>query len=174
MPYVYPPVGVRHRLVFELRYDRGELYWDRSGRIARALAVQEGWILQSIDANGCHIWNEDKNLVFSFSPTKLDLSQSQSRDLEELLPHGEFGAIAEEFSEEVVKTLELKSFPRMGFRVLTLYETDSIDDATPLIRRVSFFSPSEALTGLGELSLPSHSVVIARPKHFVRNRGDAV
>ena len=36
MPYVVQPgTGVRHRFIFELRYDRGELYWDRSGRVAR-------------------------------------------------------------------------------------------------------------------------------------------
>ena len=60
--------GVPHRLVFELRYEGGELYWDRCGRIARTLAHREGWATQVIDTNGCHIRNDDDNLVFSFSP----------------------------------------------------------------------------------------------------------
>jgi len=95
--------GVRHRLIFELRYDRGELYWDRCGGIARTLAAKKGWAWQSIDVNGAHIWNEDQNLIFTYSPTKLDLAQSLSQDVLELLLPGQFAAIAEEFSEAVIQ-----------------------------------------------------------------------
>lgn len=165
---VQPGTGVTHRLIFELRYDCGELYWDRFGRAARKLAARKGWAVQSVDANGCHIWNEDTNLVFTYSPQKADLTQSQSQDVSDLLPQGEFAAIAEEFSQVVVKTLEVESFSRIGFRRWTLYGTDSVDDASSRIGRMSFFTPSPALVGLGELSYISHSVVIARPRHMVR------
>ena len=79
---------MHHRLVFELRYDCGELYWDRCGRAARKLAAQKGWAVQSPDVNGCHIRNDDRNLVFTYSATKADLTQSQSQDVLELLPKG--------------------------------------------------------------------------------------
>jgi hypothetical protein len=160
--------GIRHRMVFELRYDSGELYWDRCGRAARKLAAEKEWAVKSIDLNGCHILNEDQNLVFSYSPTQLDLTQSQSKDASELLSFGEFAAIAEMFSEVVVQTLEVNSFPRIGFRLWTLYGTESLDDASARIGRMSFFSSSKALSGLGELSYMSHSVVLARPNQMVR------
>ncbi len=165
---VQPGTGVRHRFIFELRYECGELYWDRCGRVARTLAALKGWAVQSVDLNGCHIRNEDQNLVFTYSPTKLDLTQSQSQDVSELLPHGGFAAIAEEFSEIVVRTLEVNSFPRIGFRLYTLYGTESVEDASSRIGRMSFFSPCKALTDLGELSHVSHTVVIARSKYMVR------
>jgi hypothetical protein len=161
---VQPGTGVRHRFIFELRYDCGELYWDRCGRVVRTLAALKGWAVQSVDL----IWNEDQNLVFTYSPTKLDLTQSQSQDVPELLPCGEFAAIAEEFSEIVVRTLEVNSFPRIGFRLWTLYGTESLEDASSRIASMSFFSPCKALIDLGELSHVSHGVVIARSKHMVR------
>lgn len=160
--------GVRHRIVFELRYESGELYWDRCGRVARVLAAKPGWSLQLTDVNGCHIWNEDQNLTFTYSPTKLDLVQSQNQDVSDLLSSGEFAVIAEEFCETVVRNLEVDFFPRIGFRLWTLYGTESVDDASSRIADMSFFSPSKALDGLGELSNLSHSVVIARPTHMVR------
>ena len=80
--------GVTHRYIFELRYDSGELYWDRSGRVARNLAAEKGWALQSIDPNGSHIWNEDQNLVFTYSSTKLDLVQGQTQQVPNLLSSG--------------------------------------------------------------------------------------
>ena len=165
---VQPGTGVRHRFIFELRYDSGELYWDHCGRIARSLAAKKGWALQSIDTNGCHIWNEEQNLVFTCSPTKLDLTQSQNQDVADLLPHGEFAAIAEEFSEVVVPALEVDSFPRIGFRLWTLFATESVEDASSRISRMSFFSPCKRLIDLGELSYMSHGVVVARPEHMVR------
>ena len=79
-----------------------------------------------------------------------------------------FAALAEEFSEAVVQALEVNSFPRIGFRLLTLYATDSVEDASSRINRMSFFAPSKALTDLGELSGTSHGVVVARPEHMVR------
>jgi hypothetical protein len=124
--------------------------------------------MQSVDASGCHIRNEEQNLVFTFSPAKLDLAQSQSQDVSELLAPGEFAAIAEEFCECVVRTLEVDSFPRIGFRLWTLYSTDSLEDASSRIGRMSFFSPCDALVHLGELAYVSHSVVIARPRIMVR------
>ena len=78
--------AVRHRLVFELRYERGELYWDRCGRVARTVANREGWATNAIDTNGCHVRNDDDNLVFSFSPTSVSLSQTQNRDVQEVPP----------------------------------------------------------------------------------------
>ena len=72
--------AVRHRLVFELRYEGGEL--DRTRAVASlTVANREGWATNVIDTNGCHIRNDDDNLVFSFSPTSASLSQSQSCDV---------------------------------------------------------------------------------------------
>lgn len=160
--------GARHRLIFELRYECGELYWDRCGRIARTLAHVKGWAVQSVDVNGCHIRNEDLNLVFTYSPAKLDLTQSQSKDVSNLLSHGEFAAIAEEFSETVVRALEVDTFPRIGFRVWTLYETQSVEDATQRIGKMSFFRPCKELIGLGEPSHLSFGVVVDRPRQKIR------
>ena len=165
---VQTTAGVRHRFVFELRYECGELYWDRCGRIARDLAAREGWALQSVSLDGCQITNEDQNLIFTYSPTSLNLTQSQNRNVSDLLQPGEFAAIAEECSDAVVQALELKFFSRIGFRLWTLYGTDSVENASSCISRMSFFSPFKALSDLGELSYFSHTVVVARSQHMVR------
>jgi hypothetical protein len=160
--------GVRHSFIFEVRYEQGELFWDRCGRVARTLAAHKGWALQSIDLNGCRIWNEDKNLIFTYSSTKLHLTQLLNRDVLDLMPPGEFAAIAEVFSDAVIHALEVDYFPRIGFRLLTLYGTESVEDASERISRMSFFSPCKALLDLGALSFVSPSVVVARSSCMVR------
>lgn len=124
--------------------------------------------MQSADVNGCHIRNEDLNLVFNYSTTKLDLTQTQNQDVIDLLPCTKFAALAEEFSSITVQGLDVDSFPRIGFRLWTLYETESLEDASSRINDMSFFSPSKALLKLGEQSHLSHSVVIARKEFMVR------
>jgi hypothetical protein len=165
---VAPGTAVVHRYVFELRFDQGQLFWDRAGRVARSLAEKEGWEVGSIDMNGCHVRDEGRNLIFSFSATNLSLCQTQNQDVSELLAPGEFRTIAEEFSEAVIGTLELKSFLRIGFRAWTLYETSSLDDASDRISRSAIFTPEEPLRSLGDLSSVSYSAVVSRPKHMLR------
>jgi hypothetical protein len=132
------------------------------------VANREGWSAGVIDTNGCHVRNDDDNLVFSFSATSVSLSQSQNRDVQEILSAEQFAALAEEFSEMVITTLEVDILPRMGFRIWTLYPTASLDEAASRVSRMSFFSPCAPLISLGELSYVSHTVVIARPDCMVR------
>jgi hypothetical protein len=160
--------AIPHRYVFELRYELGELYWDRSGRIARKLAAKKGWALKSVDVNGTHICDEEQNLVFNYSATKLDLTQAQNREVKDLLPPDQFAAIAEEFAAVIVDVLEVKTYPRIGFRLWTLYGMDSTELASQYVAEMPFFSPSKAIMELGKLSHPSHGVVIERPDCDIR------
>ncbi|MGW8257826.1 MAG: hypothetical protein ACWGMZ_10110, partial [Thermoguttaceae bacterium] len=169
MPFAFQPnSGVKHRLVFELRFENGELYWDHCGRIARKLTKKEGWAIHSIDTNGCHIQKEDQNLSFSYSPKNLSLTQTQNQDVVELLPASEFASIAEEFSEFVSGSLELEFAPRMGFRLWTLYPTESLDDASSRVSKMALFKSCDTLNNLGQISYISHSVVIERPNCMIR------
>jgi len=163
-----PDTAVSHRYVLELKYDRGELYWDRTGRITRTLANIPGWAIQSMDLNGCHLRKDEGNIEFNFSWNSLSLCQGQNLDTPELLREGEFGAIADEFSEAVIEALELDSFSRIGFRTWMLYPTSSLDEASDSIQKSVMYKAGVALTQLGALSHPSYSIVVARPSHMVR------
>ncbi len=100
---------VIHRYVFELRYDFGQVYWDRAGRISKAiLAEQEEWDFNAIDVNRCQLVRRSANLAFSFGHEKLDLAQTQTADVEELLPLREFAAIAEKGSDVVANHLDFR------------------------------------------------------------------
>ena len=58
---------VIHRYVFELRYEFGQTYWDRAGRVAREiLSDSEGWDFDIIDMNHCQLTRRDQNLLFNF------------------------------------------------------------------------------------------------------------
>jgi hypothetical protein len=161
---------VIHRYVFELRYDFGQIYWDRAGRIAKTiLAEQEEWDFNAIDPNRCQLVRRDANMAFSFGPEKLDLSQTQSAEVENLEPLHEFSSIAEKSAEVVAHNLEIDSFPRIGFRAWLLYPAADRDQSYEFVRNLSLFRIHPAVTdALGTPSEVSHRLVVERPRHMLR------
>ena len=160
---------VIHRFVFELRYEFGQVYWDRAGKIAREIASQEGWEIEAIDMNRCRLIHRDDNLGFSFGPDKLDLVQTQSADVPNLLSIGEFGALAESLADVVVRVLELPFFPRIGFRVWRLYPSADRGESQTQSRNLKLFQVDADLgSTLGGISDTSHRLVTERPNHMLR------
>jgi hypothetical protein len=161
---------VVHRYVYELRFDFGQVYWDRAGRIAKdILSERAEWDFDRIDISHCQLAHRDLNLAFNFGHAKLDLSQTQSADVETLLPIGEFSALADTVTATVVENLELEFFPRIGFRVWHLYPSTDREQSYELIRNLKLFSlDSELSSTIGEASEVSHRLIADRQKHMVR------
>jgi hypothetical protein len=162
--------GIVHKYVYELRYDFGQVYWDRAGRIAKEiLSERQQWDFDAIDINHCQLANRDSNLAFNFGHAKLDLSQTQTVDVESLLEVGEFGKLAETMTSTVVSNLELEFFPRIGFRVWHLYPSVDREQSHQMVQDLKLFSLDSALSAtLGELSEVSHRLVVDRRKHMLR------
>lgn len=161
---------VIHRYVYELRFDFGQVYWDRAGRIAKEILSQrEEWDFDRIDINHCQLAHRDLNLAFNFGHARLDLSQTQSANVETLLSVGEFGALADTITTVVVENLELEFFPRIGFRVWRLYPSADREQSHELVRNLKLFKlESELADAIGEVSEVSHRLVSDRQKHMVR------
>src|ERR1022692_2087492 len=84
---VKPVTEVIHRYVVELKYEFGQVYWDRAGRIAKSILNENvDWDFDTIDTNRCQLSNRERNVAFSFGSEKLDLSQTQSSEVETLIP----------------------------------------------------------------------------------------
>lgn len=162
--------GIVHRYIYELRFDFGQVYWDRAGRIAKKiLSEQENWDFERIDIGHCQLIYRDLNLTFNFGPTKLDLSQTQNAEVESLLPVGDFGKLAETFTSVVVETLELEYFPRIGFRVWQLYPSADRDESNEMVRNLKLFNADPGLLRtIGTMSEVSHRLVLDREKHMLR------
>jgi hypothetical protein len=162
--------GVVHRYIFELRYDFGHLYWDRCGRVInQIIASQEKWNFEKMGSGFCHLRSAEANLDFNYGWAKLDLMQSQDREVSSLLPIGEFGATAEALAGSVVSILQLDHFSRIGFRAHYLYPTSGLDQAHDVLKKLKLFSlHSELDQTLGTTSEASFRTVIQRPEQKVR------
>ncbi len=160
---------VAHRYIFELRYDFGFLYWDRVGRLARQLSSVEGWDVGSINADLCILNYADKNIRFSYGPKKLDLAQTQSEDVVELMEAHEFAALAEQFSGNVLEALDHPPCTRIGFRFHQLFATADQEEAASRVRSLDWARlHADIEQKLGPVSEPSFRAVFARNSRNVR------
>ncbi len=160
---------VVHRYVFELRYLFGHLYWDRCGRIINEIvSSEENWDFENIEGGVCQLVAREKNLHFTFSASKLDLSQTQSSEVENLEAADRFGATADSFSTKVAEILQVSEFPRIGFRAWYLYPTADREEAQERVRGCWLLSPEIETLGLGKVSETACRVVVELPSHMVR------
>jgi hypothetical protein len=161
---------VLHRYVYELRYEFGQIYWDRAGRVAKEiLSEHDEWDFEAIDINTCRLAHRDKNVNFNFGHKKLDLTQAQNADVASLMSVGDFGKLAERLTSTVAKYLELEFFTRIGFRLWHMYPANDREDASRLARELRLFrlEPSLAET-IGAVSDVSHAMIADRQRHMVR------
>ncbi len=157
---------VRHRSVFELRYSQGYEYWDRGGKVVNEiLQKSDSWQLKNVDRRGTQIIDPERNLAFSFGPTKADLSQTQSEDVGTLVDVTEFATIAEELTAIVSAIVNPADSERLGYRVWRIYGTGTKDEAEQMIRKLQCFCVPE---DLGDVTEASCTLVFERPTHMIR------
>lgn len=161
---------IPHRFVFELRYDLGQIYWDRAGRITRQIiAENEGWDFGEIGIGNCALHKKDENLTLNFGPAKLDLSQTQTADVSKLIPIGEFGKVSERLAATVVNALEVESFSRIGFRMWHLYPTADRESSYQPMHRLKAVVLGNEFERLGNALHEVNFVAVAdRGKHMIR------
>lgn len=162
--------AILHRAVLELRYDFGQLYYDRTGRICRQIVSDhEGWDFGEIGIKGAQLAKQDQNLVFSFNDRKLDLQQTQTGDVSALLNPAEFGKLAEELVAAVIAPLELETFPRIGYRVWHLFGSDSREQSFALMRGLRAFTLGADIEQLGDnVKQVNFTMVLDRGTHMAR------
>lgn len=161
---------VLHRYVYELRYEFGQIYWDRAGRVAKQILNDfDEWDFQSIDNQTCFLAHREQNVAFHFGPEKLDLVQTQNADVETLMPVGEFSRLAESATRIVIETLDLQYFSRIGYRVWHLYPTEDRNHSESLIRSLGIFSDQgEWAKLIPDAKELSYRLVTERSTHSLR------
>ena len=135
--------AVVHKLVFELRYDFGYAYLDRAGTaINDILRNNPGWFQDAVNPQQGILRHRETETIFTFNIGNLNLSQSQSENIGDLLGIDEFAAIAERFADAVRKHLglEQEDFTRIGFRIWQLFEQDSLAQAKRNVKELGLVS----------------------------------
>ena len=161
---------VLHKLVYELRYDRGYTFLDRCGAtVNEILRSNPGWEFMGAGTQQGTLRHLDKEIDFSFGTLKLDLSQELSTDVETLVPIEEFAELAAKLTTTVVESLELREFNRIGFRMWHLLGRNTFESAKETIRNKGLVATDKVLgKDVGEVDQVSCVIVATREKCSTR------
>ena len=154
MPFASPGPPVVHRLIYETRYDLGNLYFDRCGAVINAILRQHpGWEVNDVSPQTGSLRESSTGAAFSFNNRKLDLSHEQPAHEGSVMPATDFARLADAFTATVRDGLALADFTRIGFRVWRLFGTESLEAANETIISLGLLSSERvAVLGIGELA----------------------
>jgi hypothetical protein len=122
------------RIVFELRYDAGYLYWDHSGRVLYDMIGQfPKFEVRAVQLAGTQAEWTEEGLVFNFNNEKLDITQNEVGSVKL------FKEVSAHLCSVIFTHLKLKTFTRAGVRFFYVYPTKSKDEADKLLSTSKLF-----------------------------------
>ncbi len=127
------------RIVLEVRFSRGFLYWDNCGKIWKALC--DKWAdleMVTVDPAKALFKINDEGLELKFSQADIHLSQSYPPSSLNI-----FKEVGRESIPLIANFLETKTFSRIGNRIFYLYPTASLEEASDIVRKTGLLSISE-------------------------------
>lgn len=130
------------RVILELRYDDGFLYWDRCG--ATVLEFKNKfpeWRWEGTSTELTRFMNIKRNTEFIFSINSIRFIQNEVENL------NQFKETAEEITPLIVEKLEIKKFKRVGNRYQYVFPLENSDQGREIIQKSSLVEiPEEKLT----------------------------
>lgn len=124
------------RLVFEIRYSYGHLYFDRCGVTLNDIEREcDGWIAGEATPLTGNLDRPDKNFHVSFNNAKFDFTA------EKAFKHDDLSDVAKEIAEIwklIEANLGLEELIRVGLRLQYVLPTMSIDEAEQYLKKSAF------------------------------------
>lgn len=135
------------RIVFEVRYKNGYLYWDNFGKLWKGLAAEWPEIeVHHVDTQTGILKLKEKFIDINVNPQKSFIIQHLPKKLDD------FNSIAENLVGLLNELLEIETFTRVGNRFILILPCDSVDEATNIIKEADLFSVNtEKTKSLGKI-----------------------
>lgn len=120
-----------NKVIFEIRYDRGYLYFDVCGATAKKIEEKmPDFKFRGIqEPNVAVLDNPEDRMVACFAWDKLDITQTVTGNV------NKFQEAAETFSKIVFESLKVDKYNRVGNRYQFMYKADSLEDAERKIKK---------------------------------------
>lgn len=134
-----------NRVILELRYDEGHLYWDKCGEML--LDIQRKfpeWKWEKAQDVG-FLRNTKRNMELLFNYSNIRFLQNEVENL------NQFKETSGEITPLIVEKLKIKKFKRIGNRYLYVFPLENPDQGKRIIRKSSLIEiPEEKLALFGE------------------------
>ncbi len=135
-----------NRVILELRYDEGFLYWDNCGATNLAIRNQfPNWIWKRTDTELSIFKDIRRRIELVFNIHHIRFVQDQVDNL------SQFKKAAKQITPIILEKLKIDSFNRVGNRFLCVMPLENIDEGLEILRKNKLIEiPEEKLKLFGE------------------------
>lgn len=145
-------ISIPISIIFELRYNYGYEYLDRTGKVINEIISRPGWNVSNAQTAFTSLINTDEEIIFNFGPQNLALVQRLNERKKELSPIDNIARLCDDLSWIIIKPFNLQQFLRIGFRVHQLFKADTLTEAKEYIKNLKIFKPSLSGETVEEIS----------------------
>jgi len=146
------------RVIFEVRFHNGYLYWDNCGKILRTLS--DKWpdlVMREVSPERAHLQFGEAEIDMSFSHNRMGTHQDYPKEL------GLYKKFTSDSYQIILDTLQISTLLRVGNRYQYILSHDDTDEVIEFLKTKGFFNISEKIRVLGKkITQPSVRFVIER------------
>jgi len=150
------------KVIFELRYDEGYLYWDKCG--VTLLDIKRNfpeWKWEGISTELARLKDNTRNMELVFNYENIRFIQNEVENLNQLKE------TTGKITPLIVKNFEINKFKRVGNRYQYVFPLENPEQGKKIIRKSSLMViPEEKLSLFGENSTKSNFVVYIENENY--------
>ena len=151
-----------NRVILELMYDEGYLYWDRCGETLLNIKRNfPDWKWEGISTELTRLKNHKRNMILVFNYKNIRFIQNEVENL------NQFKETTGKITPIIVESLEINKFKRIGNRFQYVFPLENPDQGKKIIKESPLIEiPEEKLALFGENSNKTNFVVHIENKDF--------
>ena len=144
-----------NRVILELRYNEGFLYWDRCGATLKEILKRfPEWKWERTSTELTRLINTKRNMELTFNINNILFIQNEVENL------NQFKISIGEIAPLIVEKLEIEKFRRVGNRFLYVFPSGNVEQGKKIIQKSRAVEiPQEKLVIFGEKALKTSFVV---------------
>lgn len=137
---------VLERLVYEVRFERGYLYWDNCGKIWNELVAKFPELeMATVSPQEAKFNYKEENIDVSFSANQISINQLYPSNLKL------YTKIADEVFNVIISSLKIETLTRIGNRFFYLLKVGSSEESIDIINKIGCFNDiSKRISNYGD------------------------
>jgi hypothetical protein len=134
------------KVIFELKYDEGLLYWDKMGEILQTIKKEfPEWDFEQVSPDGTKLVNNQRNMALIYDYNRTRIVQDEVENL------NQFKKVVSEIAPLILNKIQVKMINRIGNRFHYLYPLESPIHGKDFISKCPLVNiPGEKLSLFGK------------------------
>jgi hypothetical protein len=154
---------ILEQCIFDVRYEKGYLYWDNCGKIFRdTFTVFPDAEEESVSVKEAKLFLKGEDLNFTFSPVNFNVTQRFPKNIKIM------GDVADALLSSIIKHIDIEIASRIGNRFVYILPVANSEESVSYLKKMGLLNiPTDKLDLIGDTVKEPHV-------KFIVTKGDEI